>query len=168
VYRVGPTTPVSKSSHHTFLPILSEWGLHHAPCRTTQRLLPIINVSMIAALHVLAVVVAGSCEFESCADFCTGSCPFRPNISSAGTEALVVYVESPHSVAVTHMCGTVVSHLSWSNCVAAHPMDVRPPQNTPRDPPRTLRYYRVNAPHPQSTGNVTRAVISPAMTTDVH
>eukprot|EP00037_Helgoeca_nana_P027641 m.317840 g.317840 ORF g.317840 m.317840 type:complete len:257 (+) comp27561_c0_seq13:227-997(+) len=39
-----------------------------------------------------------ACGYQGCAGFCSGACPFRPNISSAGTDDLTVYRMTPYNV----------------------------------------------------------------------
>ena len=39
-----------------------------------------------------------ACRFADCASYCSGSCPFRPNISFAGNENLTLYRMTPYNI----------------------------------------------------------------------
>jgi hypothetical protein len=59
---------------------------HKAHLRISKLLILTMALHLAAALALVAALQQPQCGYQNCSQYCSGKCPFRPNISKIGTE----------------------------------------------------------------------------------
>eukprot|EP00041_Stephanoeca_diplocostata_P014798 m.279340 g.279340 ORF g.279340 m.279340 type:complete len:314 (+) comp19803_c0_seq1:208-1149(+) len=94
---------------------------------------------MLSAVHIIFLAVSTNayqgdliCGFDDCADYCSGQCGFRNNISHTGTDNLTVYRMTPYTVTdlTDHNTGDAAGDIGFLLSKYMKGSTCRPPYNT--------------------------------------